>query len=333
MKIFVTRQVPGIPGKHLDVLKNAGFEVEISTLARPMTEEELVNKLKEKPVDALLTLLTDRVDGDLMDVAGPQLKMISNYAVGFDNIDVKAATDRQIVVTNTPSDEVNVAVAEHTLALMLSLTRRIVESDEAVRRGGYHGWEPDIFLGPTLKGKTLGIIGLGRIGSMVALHAKGFNLNVLYNKHEPDPKVEAETGAKFAALDDLLSQSDIISLHVPLTDETRHMINAQIFSKVKPGSYLINTARGPIVNEKDLVEALKNGKLAGAGLDVFDNEPDIDPELIGMPNVILTPHIASATREAREKMGTQAVSAIIDTFKGTTPQNLVNPEVWPARRR
>lgn len=333
MRIFITRQVPGIPGKHLDILKNAGFEVEVSTLGRPMTEEELVNKLKEKPVDALLTLLTDRVDGDLMDVAGPQLKMISNYAVGFDNIGIKAATDRQIVVTNTPSDEVNEAVAEHTWALILALTRRVVESDEAVRRGSYHGWEPDIFLGPTLKGKTLGIIGLGRIGSMVALRAKGFNMNIIYNKHDPDPKVEAETGAKFVSLDDLLSQSDIVSLHVPLTDETRHMINSQVFAKVKAGSYLINTARGPIVNEKDLVEALKSGKLAGAGLDVFDNEPNVDPELIGLPNVILTPHIASATHEARDKMGSQAVTAIIDVFKGTTPQNLVNPEVWEKRRK
>ncbi|HEX6977245.1 MAG TPA: D-glycerate dehydrogenase [Patescibacteria group bacterium] len=333
MRIFVTRQVPGIPGKHLDALKNAGFEVEVSALGRPMTQEELVNKLKEKPIDALLSLLTDRVDGDLMDVAGPQLKMISNYAVGFDNIAIKAATDRQIVVTNTPSDEVNEAVAEHTWALILSLTRRVVESDEVVRRGGYHGWEPDIFLGPTLKGKTLGIIGLGRIGSMVALRSQGFGMNVLYNKHEPDPKVEKETGAKFASLEELLSQSDIISLHVPLTDETRHMVNAQMFSKLKPGCYLVNTARGPIVSEKDLVEALKSGKLGGAALDVFDNEPNVDPELIGMPNVILTPHIASATLEAREKMGQQAVSAIIDTFKAVTPQNLVNPEVWEKRRK
>ncbi len=333
MRIFVTRQIPGIPGVHLEKLKKAGFEVEVSDLGRPLSQEELVDKLKEKPVDALLTLLTDRVDGDLMDVVGPQLKIISNYAVGFDNVDIKGATDRQIVVTNTPSEEVNVAVAEHTWALVLSLTRRVVEADEVVRRGGYHGWEPDIFLGPTLIGKTLGIIGLGRIGSMVAAYAKGFKMNVLYNKHEPDPAIEKELGVKFASLDDLLNSSDIISLHVPLTDETRHMINESSFEKVKVGSYLVNTARGPIVNETDLVEALKSGKLKGAALDVFDNEPNINPELLALPNVVLTPHIASATDKAREKMGDQAVSAIIDLQKGDKPQNIVNPEVWDKRRK
>lgn len=333
MRIFITRQVPGIPGVHLEKLKKAGFEVEISDLGKPLSQEELVDKLKEKPVDALLTLLTDRVDGDLMDVAGPQLKIISNYAVGFDNVDIKGATDRQIVVTNTPSEEVNEAVAEHTWALVLSLTRRVVEADEVVRRGGYHGWEPDIFLGPTLTGKTLGIIGLGRIGSMVAARAKGFNMNVLYNKHEPDPAIEKELGVKFASLDDLLGSSDIISLHVPLTDETRHMINKDTFGKVKVGSYLINTARGPIVNETDLVQALKSGKLKGAALDVFDNEPNINPELLALPNVVLTPHIASATDKAREKMGDQAVNAIIDLQKGNKPQNMVNPEVWDKRRK
>lgn len=333
MRIFITRQVPDIPGKHLEKLEKAGFEVEVSNIGRSMTQEELVNKLKEKPVDGLITLLTDRVDGDLMDVAGPQLKIISNYAVGFDNVDVKAATDRQIVITNTPSEEVNEGVAEHTWALILSLVRRIVEADEVVRRGGYKGWEADIFLGPTLKGKTLGIVGLGRIGSMVAKKAKGFEMNVLYNKREPDPEVEKELGVVYASLEDLLSQSDIVSLHVPLTDETRHMINSSSIAKMKDGSYLINTARGPIVNEGDLVEALKKGKLRGAALDVFDSEPNINPELIAMPNVVLTPHIASATEEARDKMGDQAVTAIIDTFSNTKPQNIVNPEVWEERRK
>jgi len=327
-KIFVTRK---IPGDHLEELKKAGHEVSLSEFNRPLTGEELVEKVKG--ADALLTLLTDRVDGDLMDAAGPQLKIISNYAVGFDNIDIKAATDRGVVVVNTPSEEVNEAVAEHTWALILSLARRIVEADEATRRGGYKGWEPDIFLGVNLVGKTLGIVGLGRIGSMVARRAKGYNMTVLYNKHDPDPEAEKELGVVFTPLDELLAKSDFVSLHVPLTEETRHMINKVTLAKMKKGSFLVNTARGPVVDERDLVEALKGGVLSGAALDVYDNEPNIDPELLLMPNTITTPHIASATWEAREKMGQQAVSAILDTLAGKKPQNLVNEEVWEKRRK
>ncbi len=328
MKIFVTRK---IPGNHIEKLKVDGNQVLVSEVDRPLTQEELVEKVKG--IDALLCLLTDRIDGDLMDAAGPQLKIVSNYAVGFDNVDVKAATDRGIVVVNTPSDEVNEAVAEHTWALILGLARRVVEADKATRSGGYKGWEPDIFLGTTLKGKTLGIIGLGRIGTMVAKRAKGFEMNVLYNKREPDPKVESELGIKFADLDTLFASSDIVSLHVPLTDETRHMVNEATFAKMKKGAILVNTARGPIVSETDLVKELRSGQLGAAGLDVFDNEPSIDPELIGMPNVILTPHIASATNEARDKMGSQVVQAILDVASDKQPENIVNPEVWEKRRK
>jgi len=327
-KILVTRK---IPGDHLDRLGQAGHEVEVSQFSRALTAEELLEKVKG--VEGLLSLLTDRIDGDLMDAAGPQLKIISNYAVGFDNIDVKAATDRQIVVANTPCDEVNEAVAELTWALMLSISRRIVEADEATRRGGYKGWEPDIFLGTDLIGKTLGIVGLGRIGSMVARRAKGYNMTVLYNKRSPDPEAESELGVEFCSLDELLAKSDFVSLHVPLTDETRHMMNKDNFAKMKQGSYLINTARGAIVDEHDLVEALKSGHLSGAGLDVYDNEPNIDPELLVMPNTITTPHIASATYAARNKMGTLAVEALIDGFSGKKPLNLVNEEIWETRRK
>jgi len=328
MKIFVTRKTPG---KALEKLTASEHEVVISKFDRPLKEEELVEKVRD--VDALLTLLTDRVDGELMDTAGPQLKIISNYAVGYDNVDMKEATDRGIVVTNTPSTEVNEAVAEHTWALILSLARRIVEADEATRRGGYKGWEPGIFLGTGLLGKTLGIVGLGRIGSMVARRAKGYNMTVLYNKRSRDEEAEKELGATFVELDELFAKSDFVTLHVPLTEETRHMINKESLAKMKKRSYLINTARGPVVNEKDLAEALRSGQLSGAALDVFDNEPDINPELIGMENIVLTPHIASATWEAREKMGEQAVNAILDTFQGKKPENLVNEEVWGKRRK
>ncbi|HKC04739.1 MAG TPA: D-glycerate dehydrogenase [Patescibacteria group bacterium] len=327
-KIFVSRK---IPGDFIERLKVDGNEVSISEFNRPLTSAELVEKVKG--ADAILSLLSDRVDGDLIDAAGPQLKVVSNYAVGFDNVDVKALTDRGVPVTNTPSDEVNESVAEHTWALLLALARRIVEADEATRRGAYKGWEPDIFLGHNVVGKTLGIVGLGRIGSMVARRAKGYNMTVLYNKREPDPKAEAELGVKFVSIDDLYAQSDFVTLHVPLTDETRHMINKMAFAKMKKGAYLINTARGPVVDERDLVDALRDGQLGGAALDVFDNEPNIAPELYDAPNVITTPHIASATWEARNKMGEQAVNAILDTLSGKEPQNLVNPEVWEKRRK
>ena len=318
MKIFVTRKIPG----DLEPLKN-GNEVTISEFDRPLTAEELIEKAKG--ADGLLSLLNDKIDGEVMDAIGPQLKIISNYAVGFDNINIKDATDRGIVVTNTPCEEVDEAVAEHTWALILALTRRIVEADEATRRGAYKGWEPDIFLGMSLIGKTLGIVGYGGIGTMVAKRAEGYKMNILYTKRTKDEKS--------VDLDTLLSQSDIVTLHVPLTDETRHMMNIETFSKMKKRSFLINTARGAIVNEHDLVESLRDGHLAGAALDVFDNEPNIDPELIGMPNVITTPHIASATHEAREAMAKLAIGGILDTLSSKEPVNIVNKEVWEKRRK
>lgn len=318
MKIFVTHK---IPGDHIEKLKSQGHEVFV---------DEGLEKIKDS--DAVLSLLTDRIDGDLMDMAGPQLKIISNYAVGFDNINIIDATDRGIVVTNTPSDEVDEAVAEHTWALISGLTRRIVESDEFIRQegyfagsGGYRGWKPDLFLGTSLIGKTLGIVGMGGIGTMVARRAQGYNMKIIYTKRTKDQNS--------VDLDTLLKESDVVSLHVPLTEETRHMINGETLSKMKKGSFLVNTARGPVVNEADLVESLKSGHLAGAGLDVFDNEPNISSELIAMPNVILTPHIASATWEARNKMGEMATDAIISVFSDKMPQNIVNEKVWENRRK
>jgi len=328
MKILVTRQ---IPGDHLNKLKDAGHELIISDFDRPLTAEELVEKIKG--VDAVLSLLNDKIDGDVMDAGGPQLKIISNYAVGFDNIDLKAAGDRGIIVTNTPCEEVNVAVAEHTMALLLNLARRITEADKAVREGAYKGWEPNIFLGSNINGKTLGIVGMGRIGSMVAKYAKGLGMSILYNKREPDPKLEEELGVKFASLDELLANSDFVSIHVPLTEETRHMINKDSLAKFKKGSFLINTARGPIVNEDDLIESLRSGQLGGAGLDVFDNEPNLNPEIIGLSSVVLTPHIASATWQAREKMGELAVNSILDFNDNKMPVNIANPDSWEKRRK
>ncbi len=327
-KIFVSRK---IPGDALSKFEGSGHDVTISEFDRPLTDEEFLEKAKG--CDGVLTLLTDKINAEMIDAIGPELKIVSNYAVGFDNIKVDDATTKGVVVTNTPSDEVNESVAEHTWALMLSLARRVVEADEATRRGSYKGWEPGIFLGSNLKGKTLGIIGLGRIGEMTARRAKGWDMKVIYNKHSRDEKAESELGVEFAELDQLLSRSDFVSLHVPLTDETRHMMNAQTFAKMKRGAFLINTARGSVVDEGDLVDALRDGKLGGAGIDVFDNEPNINPELVGMDNVILTPHIASATWEARNKMGEQAVDAILKTLSDSMPETIVNKDVWEKRRK
>jgi glyoxylate reductase len=328
MKVFVTRK---IPAKALDDLVNSGHEVEVSQFDRILTAQELIEKSKDH--DALLTLLTDKITKEVLDQLGDNIKIISNYAVGFDNIDIAAATEKGIVVTNTPCDEVNESVAEMTWALMLALARRVVEADQVTRQGAYKGWEPAIFLGQLLRGKTLGIVGMGRIGGMVARRAKGFEMRVLYNNRSRDEKAEQETGAEFVEMDRLLSESDFVSIHVPLTDETRGMINSEKFSKMKHGIILINTARGPIVKEQDLVEALRDGKLGGAGLDVYENEPIINPELVGMENVIMTPHIASATHEAREAMGRLAVDAILGTFNDQMPQNIVNKDVWEKRRK
>ncbi|KKQ74507.1 MAG: D-isomer specific 2-hydroxyacid dehydrogenase NAD-binding protein [Candidatus Woesebacteria bacterium GW2011_GWB1_38_5] len=327
-KIFVSRK---FPGTHLDRLQNSGNEVYICEHDRPLSAEEFLERAKG--MDAVLSFLTDKIDGEVVDAVGPQMKIFSNYAVGFDNINVPQVSEKNVLIANTPCDEVNEAVAEHAVTLMLSLARRLVEADESTKRGSYRGWEPNIFLGHALRGKTLGIVGLGRIGTMAAKKVKGFDMRVLYNKRSPDPEAEKEFGIEFADLDRLYRESDFISVHVPLTDETRGMIGRDAIGKMKHGVIIVNTARGPIVDEHALVDGLREGKVGGAGLDVFETEPNINPELIGMENVILTPHIASATWEAREKMGQLAVDAILKTLSGEIPENLVNPETWDQRRK
>ncbi|MCX7928437.1 MAG: D-glycerate dehydrogenase [Patescibacteria group bacterium] len=328
MKIFVTRN---IPTSKLHWLNGGGREVVVSPYDRPLSASELLEMGAGS--DILLTLLTDKITAEVADAIGPQLRMISNYAVGYDNIDVEAMTKRGIVVTNTPCDEVNESVAELTWCLMMSLARRVVEADQATRQGAYKGWEPSVFLGHTFIGKTLGIVGMGRIGSMVARRAQGFQMKVLYYNRSRDQKAESELGVEYAeSLESLLSQSDFVSLNVPLTKETHHLINYDTIYKMKKGAILVNTARGSVVHEQALVDALRQGHLGGAGLDVFENEPNINPELVAMENVILTPHIASATYEAREKMGELAVVAINDFLEGKMPSNIVNKQVWDKRK-
>jgi glyoxylate reductase len=328
MKIFVSRK---FPGKALDRLTSTGHEIVISEFDRPLTSEEFLERAQG--ADAILSFLTDKIDGEVVDAIGPQLKVVSNYAVGFNNIEVGEMTEKGVVVTNTPSSEVNEAVAEHAWALMLALARRVVEADESTKRGAYRGWEPAIFLGTNMARKTLGIIGLGRIGSMVAKRSSGWDMRVLYNKRSRNEAAEKELGVEFADLDKLYMESDFVTLHVPLTDETRHMINRDAIYKMKKGVLIVNTARGPVVAEQDLVDALRDGQVGGAALDVFENEPNINPELIAMENVVLTPHIASATWGARDKMGEQAVSSILSVLDGKKPQNILNEKVWKTRRK
>lgn len=320
MKIFVTRIVPE---SGIKMLKQKGYEVVVNPEDRILTKEELIKNLKDQNYDALYCLLTDKIDGEVMDAFGPQLKVIANMAVGFDNIDIAEAKKRGIIITNTPGVLTD-TVAEHTFALMLAIAHRVVEADKFTRSGKYAGWSPMLMLGNDLSGKTLGVVGLGRIGSRVAYHAvKGFDMKILYYDVSRNEKFEKEFGAVFMPLDDLLKQSEFVSIHVPLLETTKHLINAEKLKLMKPTAYLVNTSRGPIIDEAALAFALKNNVIRGAALDVFEFEPNIIPELLTLDNVILTPHIASATEETRSKMSVLAATNIIEALEGRVPPNML----------
>ncbi len=323
-KVFVTRD---IPSDGIEMLKkNKNIDLEIYEKDKKIPRRELLKRAKGK--DIILSILTEKIDKKFFDKAGSQLKMVANYAVGFDNIDIKEAKKRKIVITNTPHENVSESVAEHTIVLMFALAHRIVETDKFTRAGKYHSWGPKLLLGTDLFGKTVGIIGTGRIGSGVVkrLH-NGFDMKVLYNDINKNKQLEKETGAKFRKLDDLLKQSDFVSIHVPLLKSTRHLISTKQLKLMKETAFIINTARGPIVDETALLHALKNKQIAGAGLDVYECEPLIDCnrrdnlELKKMSNVVLTPHTASATESARQAMSRVAAENIIAFVKGKVPPN------------
>ncbi len=322
-KIYVTRK---IPDAGLKLLRAQGYRVEIYPEDKIIPRRELVKNVNG--CDALLSLLTDKIDAEVFDAAGPQLKIIANYAVGFDNIDIAEAKKRGIVITNAPHDEVNEAVAEHTFALLVSLARRIPEADVFAKAQRYEGWSPTLLIGTSLSGKTLGIIGAGRIGASVARRGvKGFGMKLVYSDTRSNPDIEKDLGATRILMEKLLEISDFVSLHVPLLPATRHLISTDEFSLMKKTAFLINTARGPIVDEKALLRALKTKRIAGAALDVFECEPAIDCdvtdnlELKGFSNVILTPHIASATIEAREAMSLVAAENIRAVLSRKPPLN------------
>ncbi len=269
-------------------------------------------------------MLYDKIDKNLLDKAGEgSLKIVSNYAVGYNNIDIEAAKKNNITVCNTPGVLTN-ATSEIAFGLLITIMRRIVEADKFVRKGKFEGWRPQLFIGEELKDKTVGIFGMGRIGKAFAKKCNGFDMDIIYHDREPmDLEEEKKYNAKFVSFLELLKKSDIISIHAPLTDETRHTFTQETFDKMKNGVYLVNTGRGAIVKEEDLVEALKTNKVRAAGLDVYEYEPEINDELYNMDNVVILPHIGSASKYAREEMSRMAAQAIIDVSKGKEPKNKV----------
>lgn len=296
------------------MLKEKGFDVEVSDFDGILPREQLLAKVKG--ADAILSLLTDKIDGELMDAAGPQLKIIANYAVGADNINLKDASARNVIITNTP-DVLTESVAEHAIALIFALAHRIVESDQYMRDGQYMGWAPMLFLGNDLVGKTLGLVGFGRIGEAVAKRmADGFEMKILYYDVKRNEEAEQKYKLEYRDLEGLLKDSDFVSIHVPLTPETKHLISAERLKIMKKTAYLINTSRGPVVDETALVEALKSNEIKGAALDVYENEPKMAPGLADLPNTVLTPHTASATEETRSAMSELAAKNIIAVLEG-----------------
>lgn len=325
-KVYVTRQLFDeaieILEEHADVEVYEGVDDAIP-------RELLLEKVAD--VEGLLSLLTERIDAEVMDAA-EGLRVISNYAVGYNNIDVAAATERGIYVTNTPGILTD-TTADAAFALLMAAARRIPEADRHIRaRGWIHAWGPRMFIGTDVHGKTLGILGMGRIGSAIAKRAKGFDMKVIYHDLYRREDLEEELGIDYKSREEVLREADFVSLHVPLTPETHHMIGAGELEAMKETAILINTSRGPVVDEEALYEALRDGAIAGAGLDVFEVEP-INPgsPLLDLDNIVLTPHLASGSVETRTKMATTAALNLVSVLQGKEPPNLVNPEVLKIR--
>jgi glyoxylate reductase len=320
-KIFITRPLPDNAVKRL---VSKGYHVDVYEKDDVIPRKKLLKTLRNGSYDVLLCLLTDKIDGEIFD-AGKTLKLVVNYATGFDNIDISEAKKRNVIVANAPAVASAEAVAEHTVALMLALAAQIVPAHDYVRKGKYKGWSPSLFVGTNIVGKTLGLVGAGRIGERVAKYCHGLGLSILYSDVGVNETLEKEYGAKKAdSLEALLAASDVVSLHVPLLPTTKHLINSERLSLMRPHALLVNTARGSIVDEDALARALVEGRIAGAGLDVFEHEPHVSKRLRRLPNVILTPHIASASVEARVEMADVATDAIIDFFEGRTPRTIVS---------
>ena len=324
-KVFITRRVFD---EAVDFLKNH-LQVEENPDDRVLSPYELNARIQG--VDGILTLLTDSISAELM-VECPKLKVIANFAVGFDNIDIRCATEQGILVTNTPG-VLTETTADFAWSLMLAAARRIVEADRFVREGKFDAWGPRTLLGHDVFGKVLGIIGLGRIGQAVAGRARGFGMRILFYEPHPVPDdVAAAFGAESVDLDVILRESDFVSLHVPLLEGTRHIIDDAALHSMKATAILVNTSRGPVVDEIALVRALKDGVIAGAGLDVYEREPALAEGLMALSNVVLAPHIASSSHETRLRMCMMASQNLLSGVSGDRPANLVNPDAWGNRR-
>lgn len=328
-KIFITRQIPEIG---ITILKNKGYEVVVGKWKRPPTKRQIMSALRDSKYDAMLTILTDQIDKEVIDLAKKQgIQIIANFAVGFNNINVPYAITEGITITNTPG-HFSDCIAEHAVALILGLTTRMVEGDRYMRKGKYKGWDPMNLIGTDLSGKTLGLIGAGRIGARAAAHLiKGFDMKCMYYDVKRNEALEAELGADkmtfMPTVDEVLKVADIVSIHVPLLPSTTHLMNASRLAMMKRTAYLINTSRGQVIDENALVDALKRNVIAGAGLDVFEFEPKLSKGLSKLENIVLTPHIASARESARTEMATIAAQSIIDVFEGRVPECKVTQEM------
>jgi glyoxylate reductase len=315
-RVYITQPILE-PGPSL--LKGAGAEVEMNPIDGPLTSDRLREAVAGR--DAVLCLLTDRIDGAILDAARG-CKIFANMAVGYNNIDLAAATQRGVVVTNTPG-VLTEATADLTWTLILGVARRVAEGDREMRAGRFPGWGPLYMLGGDVTGATLGLIGPGRIATAVAQRALGFGMTILYTGRRPSAPLDA-LGARAVPLEDLLAESDFVSLHVPLSTETHHIIDARALSRMKPTAYLINTARGPVVDERALVEALRSNQIAGAGLDVYEDEPKMAERLADCPNTLLLPHLGSATHATRAAMSRIAAENIVAFLQGQRPPNVLN---------
>jgi len=321
LRIYVTRQMPE---RGLKIIRKY-FDTEVWPEYAPPPKKTIIEKAKN--VDALATLLSDKIDAEVFDAA-PKLKIVSQMAVGFDNIDLQEATKRGIYVTNTP-EVLTDTTADFAWALIMAVARRVVEADKYVHTGQWKvGWHPDMMTGRDVHGATIGIVGAGRIGYAMAKRAKGFDMKILYYDVIPRPEMERDFGAKRLDLDSLLKEADFVSVHVPLMKETHHLMNEQRLKMMKKTAYLINNSRGPVVDEKALYKALKEGWIAGAGLDVFEQEPlPVDSPLLKFDSVVVAPHISSASLETRSKMAEMVADNLVSFFEGKKPPNLVNQDV------
>ena len=314
-KVLVTREIPEAGLRPLEA-----FDVTVLSEAPPDRGALLE---ATRGATGVLSNVTEKMDAEFMDAAGPDLKVIANMAVGYDNVDVGAAKERGVVVTNTPGvlDE---TTADTAFMLLLAAARRLGESERTLRAGEWHWWGPKLFVGVDVWGKTLGIVGMGRIGQAVARRGRGFGMEILYHNRSRDEDAENELDARYVEIDDLLQTADFVSVHTPLTDETRHLIGADELDKMKPTAVLVNTSRGPVVDEEALADALANGRIFAAGLDVYEQEPEVHPKLLELENAVLAPHIGSGSQETRDRMAVLAAENIVAVLSGEEPKTPVD---------